>query len=77
MIAAASANALKVEPGHAAGHGPVDLGVEVVLAAVEAAQRAGARLDAGDPDVQLLVAEARRARCLEDALLARRPSPSW
>ena len=49
---------LERRAGHAAGDGPVDLGLEVVLAAVEAAQRAGAGLDGGHRDVQLLVAEA-------------------
>ena len=40
---------------HAAGHRPVDLGLEVVLTAVDAADRAGVDLHAGHADVQLLV----------------------
>ena len=42
--------------GHAAGDRPVDLGLEVVLAAVEAEQLAGPRFDGGGTDVQVLVA---------------------
>ena len=43
---------------HAARDGPVDLGVEVVLAAVEAEQGAGADLDGRHRDVQLAAVEA-------------------
>ena len=42
--------------GHAAGDGPVDLGLEVVLAAVEAEQLAGLGVDGGGADVQVGVA---------------------
>ena len=54
---AASANGLKAEPGRAGGAGRVvDLALEVVLAAVEALERAGPRVDRRDPDVQALEA---------------------
>ena len=47
--------------GHAAGDRPVDLGLQVVLAAVEAEQLAGGGVDGGGADVQVLVAGSRAA----------------
>ena len=66
-IAATSGGGLHRRAGLAAGDRPVDLGVEEVLAAEDAADRTGAGLDGGDADVELLVAEAVGPR-LDDSL---------